>query len=81
MNAKFDKKSLLTGMAAGALGFALLGATTVKDEPVGRYQAVMSETQALIVDTASGQSWIYLVENHKQRHPDFFEQKVGAKAK
>jgi hypothetical protein len=77
MNIKIDWKSTLLGLALGIIAMLALGAT-VSTSP-GRYQVAATPSLALMVDTATGKTWLMHFDNSinpKGSDPDFFTQKT-----
>jgi len=56
MKTQIDIKSALIGLLAGIAAMLALGASS-STHTVGRYQVGGTASQALVVDTATGQVW------------------------
>ena len=63
MKTKIDFKSALFGLAIGVLvTLGIAAASSLKT--VGRYQIAGTDTQGLVIDTATGQVWACTVSGY-----------------
>lgn len=70
-------KSALSGAILGASAILLMGAVTATHSTkIGRFQIGATDTQAVILDTQTGQAWSYNLEGQNARHSDFFKTKT-----
>ena len=80
MKRKLDLTSALLGLLTGASVVLLIGAAAPPNTNCGRYQAVLYDGLALVIDTSTGQVWRHTTVTSLNNHKDFFEPKLGKSA-
>ena len=77
MKFKAHLTSVILGLSLGAASMLVLGAAGPINSQVGRYQAMASGAQFLILDTTTGQAWLGDCHTTPQPvNPHFFDPKL-----
>jgi hypothetical protein len=79
MKTQIDIKSALLGLAFGVVVTFCVAAAGAGGS-VGRYQITASNEHGLVLDTATGKVWSYLLGSGRgSANPSFFEPKLSEK--
>jgi hypothetical protein len=76
MKTQIDIKSALLGIVVGVLAVLAVGAGTASNE-VGRYQVSTAASISILLDSKTGQAWVYVLPGVGGRNDNatFFDAK------